>query len=316
MFKHGFPPEWSTLKKLIWLVGSGIAGAASGIWKTVTGTLIHITDALASPMQKCEVTLEPIQSGSGDPSPTNVRPITGWTGCNATRTGKNLQSGLEIGTYRQSLPVGTLYPDMKNTSNNRLRSINLIPIFGQAATISCDYSNYKLWYTFFGKDGKYLGINTGWKESNNTVSNSNYYYMAIAVAALDNHVMTSSDIENCHLQVELGSTATSYEPYSGTTLSVTFPDTVYGGSHEFVSGGLKPYKEYDSYNGETLTGEWMSSMDKYVAGTTPTIGAQVVDLDSYDTTVQLTPQEISTLKGENNVWGDGNIELTYKAQAS
>ena len=33
-------------------------------------------------------------------------------------------------------------------------------------------------------------------------------------------------------------------------------------------------------------------------------------------TYQLTPQEISTLRGENNVWGDGNIELTYKAQSS
>lgn len=83
MFKHGFPPEWSTFKKLIWLKGAGIIGGISAVWKTVTGTLIHITDALASPMQKCEVTLEPIQAGSGDPSPTNVRPITGWTGCEA-----------------------------------------------------------------------------------------------------------------------------------------------------------------------------------------------------------------------------------------
>ena len=55
MFNTGFPPEWSTLKKLVWLVGSGIAGAAAGVWKTVSGSLIHIADALASPMQKCEV---------------------------------------------------------------------------------------------------------------------------------------------------------------------------------------------------------------------------------------------------------------------
>ena len=98
MFKHGFPPEWSTLKKLIWLVGSGIAGAASGIWKTVTGALIHITDALSSPMQKCEVSLEPIQSGSGDPSPTNVRPITGWTGCEVNVSNENLFDKSKVGT--------------------------------------------------------------------------------------------------------------------------------------------------------------------------------------------------------------------------
>ena len=29
-----------------------------------------------------KVNIEAVQSGTGDPSPTNVRPITGWTGCN------------------------------------------------------------------------------------------------------------------------------------------------------------------------------------------------------------------------------------------
>ena len=81
MFDIGFPRDWSSLKKLIWLKAINGGGGAAGVWKTVTGTLLHITDALASPMQKCEVTIEPIQEGSGDPSPDNVRPITGWTGC-------------------------------------------------------------------------------------------------------------------------------------------------------------------------------------------------------------------------------------------
>lgn len=69
MFEHGFPEHWSTLKKLVWLVGTGVIGGASAVWKTVTGTLIHITDALASPMQKCEVTLEPIQDLHGQDAP-------------------------------------------------------------------------------------------------------------------------------------------------------------------------------------------------------------------------------------------------------
>jgi ribosomal protein L11 len=30
-----------------------------------------------------------VQAGSGDPSPTNVRPITGWTGAKVMRCGKN-----------------------------------------------------------------------------------------------------------------------------------------------------------------------------------------------------------------------------------
>ena len=78
-----------------------------------------------------------------------------------------------------------------------------------------------------------------------------------------------------------------------------------------VSGKVKPYKEYDSYNGETLTGRWMSSIDKYVSGTTPTIGAQVVDLESFGTEFQVTPQPVSTLVGQNNVWSDsGDVAVT------
>ena len=104
-----------------------------------------------------------------------------------------------------------------------------------------------------------------------------------------------------------------YDTSLPATVSVTFPDTFYGGKYDFISGGLKPYKEYDSYNGETLTGEWMSSMDKYVEGTTPTIGAQVIDLGSYDTTEQLIPQEINTLQGVNYIWADtGDVSVKYR----
>jgi hypothetical protein len=36
------------------------------------------------PVKSLTVNIEPVQSGSGDPSPDNIRPITGWTGVNVT----------------------------------------------------------------------------------------------------------------------------------------------------------------------------------------------------------------------------------------
>lgn len=45
-------------------------------------TLLHVTDALAAPVTALEAAVTPVQSGSGDPSPSNVRPISGWTGAN------------------------------------------------------------------------------------------------------------------------------------------------------------------------------------------------------------------------------------------
>lgn len=66
------------------------AGSAAVVWKTVSGALVHITDALARPAKSLIVKIEPVQEGSGDPSPTNVRPISGHTGAAVQKRGKNL----------------------------------------------------------------------------------------------------------------------------------------------------------------------------------------------------------------------------------
>ena len=88
--------------------------------------------------------------------------------------------------------------------------------------------------------------------------------------------------------------------------------TVYGGTLDVTNGVLTAYPYYASYNGETLVGPWVSSMDVYAPGTTPTIGAQVVDMGGAGTTYQLTPTEISTLKGTNNLWADtGDVDVEY-----
>ena len=63
---------------------------------TVTGNPVSFTTNVAKNLKQLKIPFTPIQSGSGDPSPDNVRPITGWTGVNATRCGKNLFNVLTI----------------------------------------------------------------------------------------------------------------------------------------------------------------------------------------------------------------------------
>lgn len=77
MFNNVFARR-STLKTLV-MLKSQLAGYEL---KTVSGPVVHVTDALARPAQSIIVTILPIQSGSGDPSPDNVRPISGRTGAN------------------------------------------------------------------------------------------------------------------------------------------------------------------------------------------------------------------------------------------
>lgn len=99
--------------------------------------------------------------------------------------------------------------------------------------------------------------------------------------------------------------ATTYaEDWSGTA------GTVYGGSIEVVSGTLKARPHYASYNGETLVGPWVSSMEEYAVGTTPTTGAEVVDLGGSETTYQLTPTQISLLTTvQNYLWASNGESI-------
>ena len=128
--------------------------------------------------------------------------------------------------------------------------------------------------------------------------------------------ITPSEVTD--IQIELGSTATAYEPYQGSTYDITFPTeagTVYGGSLNVTTGVLTVDRaQIASYNGETLPGEWISDRDVYAQGTTPTTGAQVVYELAPPVTYQLTPQEIRTLLGTNNIWADtGDTAVGYKA---
>lgn len=53
------------------------------ITDTVTGAIVNFSDGADDiPVADLVVNIEPKQSGSGNPSPSNIRPITGWTGAN------------------------------------------------------------------------------------------------------------------------------------------------------------------------------------------------------------------------------------------
>jgi hypothetical protein len=167
----------------------------------------------------------------------------------------------------------------------------------------------------------------------------NAYYISLAVKR-NNNVATSGTIKP---QVEVGSTATSYAPYSnicpiigwnGVNVTVadattsptvsnvytlTFTDgtnplTVYGGYVDLVSGVLTVTHGYiASYNGETLPSTWISDRDVYAEGTTPTIGAEVCYELATPLTYQLTPTAVSSLLGQNNLWADTGdvLEASY-----
>ena len=48
--------------------------------ETITGDAVSFTTDMKVPLKECKVSFMPVQEGSGDPSPSNVRNIVGWNG--------------------------------------------------------------------------------------------------------------------------------------------------------------------------------------------------------------------------------------------
>ena len=58
--------------------------------KTVSDKLASFNTDMVAPMKNCKIYFKPIQLGSGDPSPTNVRDINGWTGLDSYVNGNKI----------------------------------------------------------------------------------------------------------------------------------------------------------------------------------------------------------------------------------
>lgn len=76
------------------LAGAGsLSGGAAPIITSVQGDPASIYDAAEADALEISSRIEPLQLGSGDPSPANVRPFVAWGGADLTRLGANIFGG-------------------------------------------------------------------------------------------------------------------------------------------------------------------------------------------------------------------------------
>lgn len=59
-------------------------------YDTASGAIASFPDGAEVPVKDLVIGIEPVQAGSGDPSPDNIRAISGWTGATLYHKGKNL----------------------------------------------------------------------------------------------------------------------------------------------------------------------------------------------------------------------------------
>ena len=105
----------------------------------------------------------------------------------------------------------------------------------------------------------------------------------------------------------------SSDPGEGTTVTISFDETIYGGHLDVLSGELIITHGYiASYNSEVLPGAWISSEDEYIEGNNPTVGAEVVYELAAPTSDEVTGAVVDCLAGVNYVSCDtGDVTVVY-----
>lgn len=290
---------------------SSASGSTASYYRTVGGL----------PVDDLTIDINPVQAGTGDPAPDNVRAISGWTGANVFKAGKNLldqSKYLTSTTSTQGLSLtwnsdGSI--SFANTSTNTSAKVTQLsnPFYLPAGTYyfsgAGTSANIYLRLRSYTNGTPSTNIRSG--DGEFTLTEGSYVDLAVYIKAQSASGMTYSPMI-CTVS------DASYEPYSGSTTAISWQTeagTVYGGTLDVTTGVLTVTDaNIASYAGETLPSTWISSKDVYAAGTTPTTGAQVVYKLATPTTYQLTPVQVTSLLGENNVWADtGNTTATFGA---
>ena len=178
---------------------------------------------------------------------SHICPISGWTGAEVNGTGKNLLPNLKFQRNTSKVMIG-----QDTTDTN-------YPIYLKAGTYSFSYES-TVAGNFCYKDkttGTQVIVSSA--EFNGfTIPKDDYYQFYLYKSS----GITVSDITS--FQLEVGSSASAYSAYSGTTLSVTFPTppgTVYGGSQKVNKDGTGVLT--GKYGKKTFTGAndetWISA---------------------------------------------------------
>lgn len=206
------------------------------------------------PFDRVATALAPIQAGSGDPSPNNIRSISGWTGAKLTRCGKNLiptiNSSFSNNGVSFTLNInGSITATGAKTgySGGNGISVSAVAFRGKTLTITTPNPIYiKVGLKLTNTSGETSYIDAPHMEGSYTFTMPE----DANTMAYNFYVNTSGAFSyTFYPQLELGSTATAYEPYQGDTYSADFGQTVYGGTLDWNTGVMTVDKAFVEYDG-------------------------------------------------------------------
>ena len=241
--------------------------------KTASGNIVSFDDGSNYPAQALSTTINPIQGGSGDPSPENIRPISGWDSVKVTRAGKNL----------------LYFPALTRTTQNGITYTlsddgNSLTFSGTATGASQCYdaslsNNYELMPLGTYPAGTYTVTSYGFVRDNTddrVIFNARYSDGTTVTGSSGNRIsdgriltftatqpfkaaiwcyISSGSTVDCTatIQMERASALSDYEPYKGNVynISLSSAGTVYGGTLDVLNGVLTVDRKMVTVDGTT-----------------------------------------------------------------
>lgn len=243
-----FAPKFTdgTTDSLAFSVGNRIYAVSGGnIGKTIKEIGVYVVNG-----ETLDITFKPmmcIDNAPSDYAPySNIRPISGHTGVELVRCGKNLFAVTPQTLNGVTLTVddGAIVLNGTATANTYLRTDIGYTITEQAA--------------FSVQELPPEGVSIYLRDANASAqalisyNSATSYTFEREIRYTDIVVISGTVLTNVTLrpQLELGSTATEYEPYQGETYPVSFGQTVYGGTVDVNDGATT-----ETWKLVTLTGD-------------------------------------------------------------
>lgn len=215
----------------------------------------HIVDMLCPPISEtgnpvvchpvagsklgCKVSWEPVQEGSGDPSPDNIRPISGRETVSVERCGENLLNPKKNGHVTYT-PYGLT---ITYIGDNKVHLSGTYQEDGGSFVILD--TRQKL---LAGKGLKITGFTTaGTKQSYTLYGLRTKNETVIAMMAQ----FAKGDVIDMTVAVVVSGSQVpiTYTPYTGQTTNLTLPRTIYGGEVDAVTGDGQETWQAKSFNG-------------------------------------------------------------------
>lgn len=215
---------------------AGGGGGTGGIINVIEDVAIaSFDDGTDAPVVELVVEVDPVQSGSGDPSPANERPISGWTECNISAAAINVwDEEWEIGLISAS--------DGQNTNSDQYcRTKNYISV-----KPGTDYylknTPSPIYLRRYGSSKNYIGYTQAIGDGIWHCPDDVYYI----------RFCWDGTTYNNDISLNYPSTETDYHAYSGNSAKIEFPNaagTVYGATLNVVNEKLRVTKQKYVFTG-------------------------------------------------------------------